>query len=121
MTAPVQLAPASIEALAEALAERIVELALDPEAVQFIDAIEVAHRLGVSRNWVYEHAEELGAVRVGNGSRPRLRFDVKKVSERFGSMAGSREPQRENRSAVRRGSDVELLPIKGDTSAGQGS
>jgi hypothetical protein len=115
MTAPVQLAPESIEALAH----RVAELVLDSEAVQFIDAIEVAHRFGVSRDWVYAHAEELGAVRVGNGSRPRLRFDVKKVSERFGSLTGSREPQRENRSAVRRGSDVELLPIKGDTPAGQ--
>lgn len=115
MTAPVQLDPESIEALAQ----RVAELMRDPESVQFIDAAEVAHRFGVSRDWVYEHAEELAAVRVGKGSRPRLRFDVKKVRERFGSLAGSREPQRENRSAVRRGSDVELLPIKGDTSAGQ--
>jgi hypothetical protein len=119
VTAPVQLAPESIDALAEALAHRIVELALDSEAVQFIDATEVAHRFGVSRDWVYEHAEELGAVRVGKGSRPRLRFDAKKVREGFGSLAGSRTAQRTKRSAVRRGSDVELLPIKGDTSAGQ--
>lgn len=117
MTAPVQLAPASIEALAQ----RVAELVLDSGAVEFIDATEVAHRFSVSRDWVYEHAEELGAVRVGKGSRPRLRFDVKTVRERFGSLAGSREPQRTKRSAVRRGRDVELLPIKGDKSAGQGS
>lgn len=115
MTAPVQLAPESIEAIAQ----RVAELVRDPETVQFIDAEEVAHRFGVSREWVYAHAEELGAVRVGEGPRPRLRFDVKKVSERFGSLAGSREPQRENRSAVRWGGDLELLPIKDDTPAGQ--
>jgi len=115
MTAPVQLAPESIEALAQ----RIVELELASEAVQFIDATEVAHRFGVSRDWVYAHAKELGAIRVGEGSRPRLRFDLKKVRERFGSLAGSREPQRKNGSAVRRRRDVELLPIKGDTSDGQ--
>jgi hypothetical protein len=115
MTAPVQLDPESIEALAQ----RVAELLRDPESVQFIDAAEVAHRFCVSRDWVYEHAGELGAVRVGNGSRPRLRFDVKKVRERFGSLAGSRKPQRTKRSAVRRGSNMELLPIKGDTSAGQ--
>lgn len=115
MTAPVQLAPESIEAIAQ----RVAELVRDPESVQFIDAVEVAHRFGVSRDYVYAHAEELGAVRVGQGARPRLRFDVKKVGERFGSVPRSREPQRENRSAVRRGGDVELLPIKGDTSAGQ--
>lgn len=115
MTAPVQLDPECIEAIAQ----RVAELVREPETVQFIDAEEVAHRFSVSRDWVYEHADELGAVRVGDGSRPRIRFDVQKVSERFGSLAGSREPQRENRSAVRRGRDVELLPIKGDTSAGQ--
>jgi hypothetical protein len=115
MTAPVQLAPESIEALAQ----RVAELVRDPVSVQFIDAAEVAHRFGVSRDWVYAHAKELGAVRVGNGSRPRLRFDVKKVSDRFDSLAGSREPQRAKRSAVRRGSKVKLLPVKGDTAAGQ--
>jgi hypothetical protein len=115
MTAPVQLDPESIEAIAQ----RVAELVGEPETVQFINAEEVAHRFGVSREWVYEHAEELGAVRVGRGSRPRLRFDVKEVTERFGSLAGSREPQRTKRSAVRRGRNLELLPIKGDTSAGQ--
>ncbi len=115
MTAPVQLAPESIEAIAQ----RVAELIGHPEPVQFIDAAEVGRRFGVSRDYVYEHAEELGAIEVGEGSRPRLRFDVKKVSERFCSLAGSREPQRDNRSAVRRGSGVELLPIKGDTSADQ--
>lgn len=113
MTAPVQLAPDSIEAIAQ----RVAELVREPESVQLIDAAEVALRFGVSRDYVYAHAEELGAVRVGQGSRPRLRFDVKKVSERFGAVPRSREPQRENRSAVRRGRDVKLLPIKGDTSA----
>lgn len=115
MTAPVQLAPESIEAIAR----RVAELVRNPDSVQFIDAVEVAHRFGVSREWVYAHAEELGAVRLGDGSRPRMRFDVHKVSEWFGSSRSSRKPQRENRSAVRRGRDVELLPIKGDTSGGQ--
>ena len=115
MTAPVQLSRESIEAVAQ----RVAELVRSPEAVQFIDAVEVSHRFGVSREYVYEHADELGAVRLGEGSRPRLRFDVQKVAERFGSLASSRNPQRENRSAVRRASAVELLPIKGNTAGGQ--
>lgn len=121
MTAPVQLAPETIEAIAQQVAERLAPLVREPETVQFIDAEAVAHRFGVSRDWVYAHAEELGAVPLGDGSRPRWRFDVQKVGERFGSLAGSREAQRENRSAVRQGRDVELLPIKGDTPAGQRS
>lgn len=115
MSIPVQLGPESIEAIAQ----RVAELVRDPESVQFIDAAEVAHRFGVRREWVYSHAEELGAVRLGDGPRPRWRFDVQKAAERFGSLQGSREPQRVNRSAVRRGSGVELLPIKGDTAADQ--
>ncbi len=110
MTTPLQLAPESIEAIAQ----RVAELVRAPEAVQFIDAAEVARRFDVSRDYVYEHADELGAVRLGKGSRPRLKFDVKKVTERFGSIQSS-EPQRENRSAVRRPSTAMLLPIKGDT------
>lgn len=115
MSTPVQLAPESIEAIAQ----RVAELVRDPEAVQFIDAIEVARRFGVSREWVYAHAEELGAVRLGDGPRPRWRFDVQKVAERFGSLPGSREPQRETRGAVRRGRDMKLLSIKGDASTGR--
>lgn len=114
MNAPVQLAPESIEAIAQ----RVAELVRAPEAVQFIDAAEVSRRFHVSRDYVYEHADELGAVRLGEGSRPRLRFDVQKVTERFG-LPPSSEPQRENRSAVRRPSTATLLPIKGDTPEAQ--
>lgn len=109
MTAPVQLAPDCIEAIAQ----RVAELVRDPETAQFIDAAEVGRRFGVSREWVYAHAEELGAVRLGDGSRARMRFDVQKVAEWFGSPRSSREPQREKRSAVRRTSEAPLLPVKG--------
>jgi hypothetical protein len=37
-------------------------------------------RLGRSRDWVYRHAEALGAVRTGEGVRPRLRFYPAKVA-----------------------------------------
>lgn len=40
-----------------------------------LTATEVAHRLSVARGWVYAHAGELGVVRIGEGPRPRLRFD----------------------------------------------
>lgn len=42
--------------------------------VRMIDSKEVARRFGLSRAWVYEHAGELGAVAIGDGPRPRLRF-----------------------------------------------
>src|SRR4051812_40819680 len=40
-----------------------------------LDAAEIAQRCGVTRAWVYAHAAELGALRLGAGPRPRLRFD----------------------------------------------
>ena len=39
-----------------------------------VDAAEIARLHGKTRSWVYEHAGELGAVRLGSGPRPRLGF-----------------------------------------------
>jgi len=40
-----------------------------------VDAATLAAELGVSRDWVYEHASELRAMRLGAGPKARLRFD----------------------------------------------
>lgn len=80
-----ELDPAVIEEIADrlsgAIVARVIEVlreeGLSPrasEATAWLDAQEVARRLGVSREWVYEHADELGALRIGSGLRPRLRF-----------------------------------------------
>ncbi len=83
-----RLAPESIEALALRLAEL---LGSAPAARggngEWITAAEVARLLGVARRWVYDHAEELGASRLGSGPRPRLRFDPDEVAERLGEPA----------------------------------
>ena len=42
---------------------------------ELLTAAEVASRYRVARSWVYAHAPELGAIRLGDGPRPRLRFD----------------------------------------------
>jgi hypothetical protein len=84
-----RLAPESIEALAGRLAELVganLSTPADGElGKEMISAAEVARRWGVSRRWVYDHAEELGAVGLGGGPRPRLRFDPDVVAERLGS------------------------------------
>ena len=48
-----------------------------------IDAAAVARSFGVSRDWVYAHTDELGAVRLGSGPKARLRFDPEEVKERL--------------------------------------
>jgi len=47
---------------------------------RLITASEVARRHGMTRSWVYEHADRLGAIRLGHGTKPRLRFDPEHVA-----------------------------------------
>ena len=56
------------------MALRVVELLRDQRPSSLLSAEQVGERLGRSRDFVYTHAEELGAVALGNGPRPRLGF-----------------------------------------------
>jgi hypothetical protein len=87
-----------------------------------VDASVVAAHLGVARSYVYEHAVELGARRLGDGPRARLRFSLAEVDAHLNSCSASREsaslepaPQAVSRPRRRRrmGTSVELLPIRG--------
>lgn len=80
-----RLAPESIEALARRLAELLGPAAERPASPQQITAKALARMWGVQRRWVYDHAAELGARRLGSGRRPRLRFDPEEVAERLGA------------------------------------
>lgn len=66
--------------LAERLAVRLSGLA-PARAESLVDAAEIARLHGKTRSWVYEHAAELGAVRLGSGPRPRLAFSPARVAE----------------------------------------
>ena len=105
----------------EQIAARVVEL-LRRERRQvgegLIDAAEAARRLGVSRRTVYEKAEELGAVRLGEGPRARLRFDPARLAAWLGAGELRREPVAEGLPIrrpvqVRQASRAELLPVRG--------
>ncbi len=67
----------------DAIARRVVELLTvgRGDSSALIDAAEVARRVGVTRSWAYDHAAQLGAVRLGTGTRPRLRFDPERVAQ----------------------------------------
>lgn len=77
----------------EAVADRLERLLDDPAdtATPLVDAAAIAAVLGVSRDYVYEHADQLGARRLGEGRRPRLRFDV---ADAVAAYAASRTPSR---------------------------
>lgn len=86
----VRLDPESVEAIARRLAELLADRKAEAPGGGLISAETVAERWGVSRRWVYEQAERLGARRIGAGSRPRLRFDPDEVAEQLGEPPGSR-------------------------------
>lgn len=67
----VRLSDAQLDALADRIAARLAASTADGVLV---DAATLARRLGLSRAYVYEHADELGAIR--SSKRGRLRFDV---------------------------------------------
>ena len=88
----VKLTPSEIDAIvgrvAELLQSRRTACPARP-GPRLVTAAEVARWCGVERSWVYVHAEELGARKIGTGERPRLRFDRAEVSERIAALNGS--------------------------------
>lgn len=71
--------PMVLGALADAVVERLAPLLASRDERphgELVDAATLARLLGVSRSSVYAHAAELGAQRLGDGPRARLRFDV---------------------------------------------
>jgi len=93
--------------LADPVARRVIEMIKDelvlgaPAAATWLNAAEVAQLLHVTREWVYQHSEELGAVRLGGGRRPRLRFrreSLVTVNRAPASTVEKRPKQRERTS-----------------------
>lgn len=121
MSEPLRLHPADIEALADAIAARLAQPTATP---QHVDAAEIARRFALSASWVREHADELGALRVGDGPRPRLRFDPEHVASvlacdptRRSPAADAPAPEPVSRRPRRRAetTGARLLPIRGRT------
>ncbi len=67
-----------IEAIAERAAHRVVQLLERPGAgvFQLLEPKQLAQALNVSLDYVYAHAADLGAMRLGDGPKARLRFDL---------------------------------------------
>jgi hypothetical protein len=111
--------PRELRAVAEAIVDVLEERGLvagpaGPSRV--LNAAEVAGLLGRDRQWVYDHAGELGAFRFGNGPRARIGFDLatldrgkngRQLSAFGGAPSGGR---RSTRSAIGR---ISLIPYEG--------
>src|SRR5665213_2547510 len=99
----------------ERIAARVADLLQeeDPTGARFVDAMVVARKLNVDRDWVYAHARELGGVRLG-GPRGRLRFDLPAIRRRL-ECQGQPRPVEKRRARPRkrppkRLENVDLLP-----------
>jgi hypothetical protein len=133
----VDLTPRAVDAIAR----RVVELLREEAGIELLrqeaharfeaetspatllTAADVARRFGLKRSWVYEHATALGAVRLGEGARPRLHFEARTVDSVLSARstgerspeveAGEIERKRPGRPRRRMGTNVDLLPIRG--------
>lgn len=101
-----------ISALADQIADRVA-LRL---GMRFVDttpvpapfppglwtARQVAAHYDVGVSFVYQHADELGAIRLGGGRRPRLRFDPRVVRERWAIVGDALPATAKTRRRTRR-------------------
>jgi hypothetical protein len=103
------------------IARRLALAALAPNS-PMLDVSLVAAHLGVEPSYVYAHAAELGARRLGSGPKARLRFSLEDVNravscslsrESSEAQTPTVEPRRRRRRPGGLGSDVVLLPIRG--------
>jgi hypothetical protein len=98
----------------DAIARRVVQLLQDcPAQSRLVSAAEIAKRFAVSRQWVYGNASRLGAVRLGNGARPRLRFDPQRVEEALRTEHGRAAPRWQSPAeGIGQIDEADLIPLR---------
>ena len=78
----------------DVVARRVIELTRQAESAQgqtdsdLLTVAEVAARLRVGPGWVYAHQHELGAIKLGDGPKARIRFDPSVVDARLATERG---------------------------------
>ncbi|HUB99070.1 MAG TPA: hypothetical protein VMS11_04525 [Solirubrobacterales bacterium] len=129
--ARIKLDPEAVEAIARRVVVLLEERGLRQR--ELIGAAELARRLGVDRSWVYSHAIELGAVKLGDGPRARLRFDLEiaeRALRRGDEVPAADPPARSGERADRRrggggdgrpGPGFPLLPFRDEDDPPQGA
>ena len=108
--------PDGLEDLAELIAGRVAEIlvgggSLDTTQNEWLTAGQLAARLGLTAQWVYDHQNELGAVKLGSGRKPRLRF---RADTTPGAERGTRNRPRPDGPTKPRTTRAGLLPVYDD-------
>ena len=83
------LTDGDVKAIAEATSTRLAEIvSAAPGTFALVDARQLARDLRVSLDYVYAHATELGAMRLGSGPKARIRFDLDRARQALEIRAG---------------------------------
>jgi hypothetical protein len=104
----------------DAIARRVIELldasrgagATASATEACLTVSQVASRYRVSRSWVYAHQRELGAMRLGEGPRARLRFDAKVVADAVAAFDRRAAPPEPPESTARRRREMRLIQFE---------
>ena len=91
------LDPRDIDAIAARLAELLERPVGGSTPKGLATAKEVAASLGVARDWVYANQERLGVLRLGDGPKARLRFDLERAAEALRAESAGHRPRRARR------------------------
>ncbi len=97
------LSAADVEAIAEATARKLAEFIGERgKTFGLVGPRELAEGLGVSLDYVYAHAAELGAMRLGSGPKAPIRFDLDRARQSLEARrTDSRRPGRPRRGLRR--------------------
>ena len=108
----------NVEEMAQALLPVLREL-IEEEAQRLpliVTAAELAEYLKTTRQVIYNNADQLGAIRLGDGKRPRLRFRLDCAQVRAWQAGASKpslaDARRPPKRVVKGRDDSELLPIR---------
>jgi hypothetical protein len=113
----------ALDRLADEIADRLaarLEGFAPARSEPLVDAAEIARMFGKTRSWVYEHAGELGAIRLGSGPKPRLAFSPSRVAESLEEVGQSppaslpvpAHPQRRRPRIDRTATGAPLLTVR---------
>ncbi len=109
-----RLHPDDLERLAELVAEHLAGDARPSGGL--VDVRAVAALLGVSTDFVYSHARELGGIKLADSPRAPWRFDVDRAREVMAARTAAPAecltlPRRQRSTKTTTSSGVPLLPI----------
>jgi hypothetical protein len=94
----VDLTPGAVDQVATRVAQLLRHQQQNQEQGQargpvgLLTVSQLARHLGLNRAWVYEHADDLGAIRIGDGPKARIRFDFDTARAALRKNQASRAP-----------------------------